>query len=56
MLLIANFSKIRFVIDFVTWIKMILENQESCIINGEKTTEYFRLERGARQGDLMSVY
>ena len=33
-------------IDFVSWIKTILKNQESCIINREKTTKYFKLEGG----------
>ena len=28
----------------------------SCIINGGITTEYFRLERGTRQGDLITAY
>ena len=36
--------------------KTILNNQEPCIINGAKTTKYFNLERGARQGDPISVY
>ena len=36
---------------------MILKNRESCIINGGKTTKYFKLERGVRQGDpTISVY
>ena len=26
------------------------------MINGSHTTKYFRLERGARQGDLISAY
>ena len=30
--------------DFVSSIKTILKNQGSCIINGEKTTKYFKLE------------
>ena len=42
--------------DFVSWIKTILKNQESCIINSGKTTKYFKLERGARQGDPISAY
>ena len=29
----------------VSWIKIILKNQESYIINGGKTTKYFKLER-----------
>ena len=43
-------------IDFVSWIKMLLNNQESCIINGGKTAKYFKLERGTQQGDLISAY
>ena len=34
----------------------MLKNQESCVINGGHTTQYFRLERGARQGDPISAY
>ena len=48
--------KFGFGIDFVSWIKTILKNQESCIINGGKTTKYFKLERGTRQGDPISAY
>ena len=48
--------KFEFGIDFVSWIKTILNNQESCIINGGKTTKYFKLERGARQGEPISAY
>ena len=48
--------KFGFGIDFVSWIKTILENQESCIINRGKTTKHFILEIGALQGDPISVY
>ena len=41
---------------FVSWFKTILKNQESCIINGRKSTKYFKLERGARQGDPIPAY
>ena len=37
-------------------IKSLLKNQESCIINGCKTTKYFPLQRGARQGNPVSAY
>ena len=37
-------QKFGFGIDFVTWIKSILKNQECYIINVEKTTKYFKLE------------
>ena len=48
--------KFGFGVDFVGWIKTILKNQESGIINGGKTTKYFKLERGTRQGDPISAY
>ena len=44
-LLLQIIRKFGFEIDFVSWIKTILKNQESCIINGGKTTKYFKLER-----------
>ena len=54
--LLQILRKIGFGIDFVSWIKTILKNQESCIIYNGKTTKYFKLERGARQGDPISAY
>ena len=41
---------------FIHWIKVLLNNQQSCIINGGFTTPYFNLEKGARQGDPISAY
>ena len=37
--------KFGFGIDFVSWIKTILNSQESCIINGGKTAKYLKLEK-----------
>ena len=54
--LLQILRKFGFGTDFVAWIKTILKNQESCIINCGKTTRYFKLERGARQGDPISAY
>ena len=34
----------------------LLNNQESCIINGGFTTKYFKLNKGTRQGDPISAY
>ena len=45
--LLQILRKFGFGIGFFSWIKTILKNQESCIINGGKTTKYFKLERGA---------
>ena len=33
-----------------------MKKWESCVINGGKTTPYFKLERGTRQGDPISAY
>ena len=49
--LIAALKKYGFGDNFIDWIKILLNNQESCVINGGHTTKYFKLERGARQGD-----
>ena len=37
-------------------VEMLLECQESCIINGGNTTIFFKLQKGARQGDPVSVF
>ena len=42
--------------NFINWIRIILTNQESCVMNGGNSTGYFKLERGARQGDPISAY
>ena len=54
--LLQILQKFGFRIDFVSWIKTILKNQESCLIKNGKTTKYFKLERGARQGDPIVAY
>ena len=33
-----------------------MKTPESCVINGGKTTPYFKLERGTKQGDPISTY
>ena len=35
---------------------MLLECQESCIFNGDNTTKYFELQKGARLGGPISTY
>ena len=49
--LLEALKKYGFGKQFIQWIRTILKNQESCIINGGVTTQYFKLERGTRQGD-----
>ena len=33
-----------------------IEKNESCVSNGGRTTKYFSLNRGARQGDPIAAY
>ena len=54
--LITILKKYGFGEDFIDCIKILLRNQESCLIIGGHITTYFRLERGARQGDPISAY
>ena len=54
--LISVLKKFGFGQNFISWIEIILKNQESCVINGGKTTKYFKLNIGARQGDPISGY
>ena len=49
-------KKIGFDNEFQKWIQILTKNPELCVINGGKTTLYFKLERGTRQGDHISVY
>ena len=48
--------KFGFGVDIIRWIKTILNNQESCNINGGKTKKYFELEKRDQQGDPISAY
>ena len=54
--LIAILEKIGFGTGFIEWIKVLINNQESRVINGGKTSKYFKLERETRQGDPISTY
>ena len=54
--IITVLKKYGFGDSFINWIKAITSKQESCVINAGKTTPFFRLERGARQGDPISAY
>ena len=49
-------EKYGFEKDFIKWIKILLQNQESYIVNGGTTINYSKLEKGARQGDPISAY
>ena len=54
--LISVLQKFGFGNNFVKWIETLISKQESCVINVGNITQYFHLERGARQGDPVSAY
>ena len=54
--LMCVLKKFGFGNDFRKWIQILMKNPESCVINGGKTTPYFKLERGTRQRDTISAY
>ena len=41
---------------FFSWVETITNKQESCVINGGNATQYFILEKRARQEDPNSAY
>ena len=55
-LLLFAIKKFGLCENFIHWIKVLLNKQQSCIINGGFTTQYFNLEKGARQGDPILAY
>ena len=54
--IISTLERCGFGNRFVRWVKFLLKNQVSCIINGGKTTKFFKLEKGTIQGDPISTY
>jgi hypothetical protein len=42
--------------NFVNWVNILYTNINSSVINNGRTTDYFPLERGIRQGCPLSVY
>ena len=54
--LIACLKKYGFGDYFCDWIKILLNKNESCVLNGGTTSKYFLLNRGARQGDPIAAY
>ena len=54
--LIAVLKKFGFGDEFIRWVRIILNRQESCIPNNGHATGYFPLSSGTRQGDPISAF
>ena len=52
---ITVLKKYGFGDDFIDWILILFNSEESCVMNGGHS-KYFPLERGARQGDPISAF
>ena len=54
--LIYALEKYGFVKNFISWVKILLRNQEPCVRNGGTTAKNCLLGRGTRQDDPISAY
>ena len=54
--LYACLEKFGFGKNFLLWVAVLLNNNESCVMNAGHTTKYFSLNRGARQGDPIAAH
>ena len=54
--ILAVLEKMELGIDFIQWVRTLLNDQQSCVMNIGTTTRYFNLNRGTRQGDPLSAY
>ena len=54
--LLPCLKKLGFGYDFIRWVTILVESQESHIINAGITMSYFSLEKGTRQDDPVSAY
>ena len=52
---ISTLEKYDFGKNFNSWVKILLRDQELCVLNGSATTKHFRLRRGTCDGELISI-
>ena len=52
----AVLKKFGFGSSFLEWIEAVFKNQQSCVINAGTATPYFKLAKGACQGEPISSY
>ena len=54
--LITTLEKYDFKEDYIKSIQILIQSQESCVINGGTAADYSKLEQGTRQSDTISAY
>ena len=54
--ILSVLKKFSFGKNFILWIKVLLNNQQPCVINCGFATPYFNLDKGTRQSDPISAY
>ena len=52
----ASLKRFGFGVEFIEWIRTLLFNVSSCVMNNGFSTGYFSIERGTRHGDPLSAY
>ena len=53
--LFKTLKEMNFGESFLTWVKILYTDIESCVINNGCTSKYFKVRRGVRQGDPLSA-
>ena len=54
--ILAVLEKMGLGSDFIQWVRTLLNDQQSCVMNNSTTAGYFNLNRGTRQGVPLSAY
>ena len=54
--LFCTLLRMNFGIKFVNFVKTLYRNISSCVMNNGRTSQYFSVQRGVRQGDPLSPY
>ena len=52
--LVAVLKKFGLGHEFIQWVKTLLYDQQSCVMNNGHSTSYFALKRSSRQADPLS--
>lgn len=54
--LLKTLEKLGFGTKFIDSIEIFSNEQESCVVNGGVTSQYFKSEKGVQKGDPVSAY